>query len=211
MNIQSTFDYFLKIIIVGDTGVGKSNFLYRFVNGTFSQLYQPTIGIDYKSKVIELPKSKQIVKVQFWDTAGQERYRSLNKLYFQRIEGIILMYDITKKDSFESLTDWIKLIFENVDNVPILLIGNKLDDAGENRIIRYEDGQALADENSFLFFEASALNGKNVENAIISLCEKIILSKSRNMSFNNNNVSMSFNDIVEDKNINKYNKKDSCC
>ena len=152
MNIQSSYDYFLKIIIVGDTGVGKSNFLFQFVNGKFSRIYQPTIGMDYKSKIILLPKTKQNIKLQFWDTAGQERYKSLNKLYFQRVQGIILMYDITKRESFESLDSWTKLIYDNIDYVPIVLVGNKLDDAEENRIIEVEEGQNFADEHDFLFF-----------------------------------------------------------
>ena len=132
MNIQSSFDYFLKIIIIGDTGVGKSNFLYRFIHGKFNRLYQPTIGIDYKSKIIVLQKTKQNVNLQFWDTAGQERYKSLNKLYFQRVQGIILMYDITKRESYEGLDNWTKLIYNTVDDVPIALVGNKLDDEKEN-------------------------------------------------------------------------------
>ena len=152
MNIQSSFDYFLKIIIIGDTGVGKSNFLNRFINGKFSQISQPTIGIDYKSKIIVLPKTKQNINLQFWDTAGQERYRSLNKLYFQRVQGIILMYDITKRESFEDLGSWTKLIFDNLDYIPIVLIGNKLDDAEQNRIVREEEGKSFANENNFLFF-----------------------------------------------------------
>lgn len=212
MNIQSSFDYFLKIIIIGDTGVGKSNFLYRFVNGKFSQLYQPTIGIDYKSKIVVLPKTKQNVNLQFWDTAGQERYKSLNKLYFQRVQGIILMYDITKRESFESLDNWTKLIFDNLDYIPIVLIGNKLDDAEKNRIVREEEGQSFADEHNFLFFEASALNGKNVNTAVISLCEFIISHLRRTNSFDIiNNKSLSLNDIVEDKKVKKAERKEPCC
>jgi len=210
MNIQSSFDYFLKIIIIGDTGVGKSNFLNRFINGKFSQISQPTIGIDYKSKIIVLPKTKQNINLQFWDTAGQERYRSLNKLYFQRVQGIILMYDITKRESFEGLGSWTKLIFDNLDNIPIVLIGNKLDDAEQNRIVREEEGKSFANENNFLFFETSALNGKNVNHAILSLCEKIISHLREPTNFDINN-SLSLNDIVEDKKIKKTERKEPCC
>ena len=210
MNIQSSFDYFLKIIIIGDTGVGKSNFLNRFINGKFSQISQPTIGIDYKSKIIVLPKTKQNINLQFWDTAGQERYRSLNKLYFQRVQGIILMYDITKRESFEDLGSWTKLIFDNLDYIPIVLIGNKLDDADQNRIVREEEGKSFANENNFLFFETSALNGKNVNLAILSLCEKIISHLRGPTNFDINN-SLSLNDIVEEKKIKKTERKEPCC
>ena len=194
MNFQPTFDYFLKIIIIGDTSVGKTNFLFRFIDGKFNQIYQPTIGIDYKSIIRVLPKTRKKVKIQFWDTAGQERYKSLNKIYFQRVQGIILMYDITKRESFENLDSWRNLIFDNVDNIPVALIGNKLDIADEKRIVEVEEGKSFADENGFLFYETSALNGKNVNNAIYSLCEKIIGSLERTLSCNINN-SETFNDI----------------
>lgn len=210
MNIQSSFDSFLKIIIVGDTGVGKSNFLYRFIDGKFYQLNQPTIGVDYQSKIIFLPKTKQNIKLQFWDTAGEEKYRSMNKLYFQRVQGIILMYDITNKDSFDGLSQWTKLIFENLDSIPIVLIGNKLDD-DERRIVRYEEGKSFADENDFIFYEASALTGKNVNNSVYSLCEKIIDTMNNKLSFNVNNASVTINDIMNNKNINKIERKEPCC
>ena len=210
MNFQPTFDYFLKIIIIGDTSVGKTNFLFRFIDGKFNQIYQPTIGIDYKSIIRVLPKTRKKVKIQFWDTAGQERYKSLNKIYFQRVQGIILMYDITKRESFENLDSWRNLIFDNVDNIPVALIGNKLDIADEKRIVEVEEGKSFADENGFLFYETSALNGKNVSNAIYSLCEKIIGSLERTLSFNINN-SETFNDILEEKKIQEIKVRKPCC
>jgi len=176
MNIQSSFDNTLKIIIVGDTCVGKSNFLFRFINDQFSKIYQTTVGIDCKSKVCILPKSKKKVKINLWDTAGQERYMSINKLYFQKIQGIILMYDITQRSSFERLPKWVQLINETTFNIPIVLIGNKIDDEEENRIVSTEEGKDFANQNGYLFYEASALSGKNVNNSIYDLCESIILS-----------------------------------
>ena len=176
MNIQSSFDNTLKIIIVGDTCVGKSNFLFRFINDQFSKIYQTTVGIDCKSKVCILPKSKKKVKINLWDTAGQERYMSINKLYFQKIQGIILMYDITQRSSFERLPKWVQLINETTFNIPVILIGNKIDDEEENRIVSTEEGKDFANQNGYLFYEASALSGKNVNNSIYDLCESIILS-----------------------------------
>ena len=176
MNIQSSFDNILKIIIVGDSGVGKSNFLFRFINDQFSKIYQTTLGIDCKSKVCILPKSKKKVKINLWDTAGQERYMSINKMYFQKIQGIILMYDITQRSSFERLPKWVQLINETTFNIPVILIGNKIDDEEENRIVSTEEGKDFANQNGYLFYEASALSGKNVNNSIYDLCESIILS-----------------------------------
>lgn len=108
MNFQSSFDYFLKIIIVGDSSVGKTNFIFRFIDGTFNKIYQPTIGIDYKSIIKVLPKSKQKVKIQFWDTAGQERYHPIISAYLKGSKGAIVVYDITNKNSFDKVDYWIK-------------------------------------------------------------------------------------------------------
>ena len=210
MKIQSSFDYFLKIVIVGDSGVGKSNFLLRFISGRYNSVYQPTIGSDFHSKIITLPKTKQNIKLQFWDTAGQEKYRAINKIYFQKVQGIILAYDITCRESYERLGDWVKLINDNIDYAPILLIGNKVDDATNNRIVRLEEGKKFADEHDFLFFETSALSGKNVDKAVYSLCEKIISHLDNKNSYDFN-LSVSLNDVMKDTNKNRTDKKVACC
>ena len=210
MNIQSSFDYFLKIVIVGDSGVGKTNFLSRFIYNRFIASNQPTLGTDFQSKIIFLPKTKQNVKLQFWDTAGQERYRAINKIYFQKVQGIILVYDLTDLKTYKGLDKWIELIKDSSDDVPVVLIGNKLDDASENRIVRYEEGKSYADKYGFLFFETSALNGKNVSKAVYSLCETIISRINKIMSFNVN-LSISLNNFSEDEKNKKKEKKESCC
>ena len=210
MNIQSSFDYFLKIVIVGDSGVGKSNFLLRFISGRYNSVYQPTIGSDFHSKIITLPKTKQNIKLQFWDTAGQEKYRAINKIYFQKVQGIILAYDITCRESYERLGDWVKLINDNIDYAPILLTGNKVDDATNNRIVRLEEGKKFADEHDFLFFETSALKGTNVDKAVYSLCEKIISHLDNKNSYDFN-LSVSLNDVMKDTNKNRIDKKVACC
>ncbi len=209
MNIRSSFDHLLKIIIIGNSGVGKSNFLFRFVDGGFSKIYQTTVGIDLKTKICSLPKSKKNVKLQIWDTAGQERFMSLNKLFFQKVQGIILMYDLTNRDSFEDLPKWAQLINENAYNVPVILIGNKLDDEDENRIVALQEGENFAKENGYLFFETSALNGKNVNKAMIDLCEKIISSLEE--SFVMDISQSSDGELVFKENKKLKSKKDSCC
>ena len=211
MIVQSSFDYFLKLIIIGDSGVGKSNFLLRFIENRFSRVYQPTIGSDFRSKIITLPGTKQNVKLQFWDTAGQERYRSINRIYFQKAQGIILAYDITSRESFEGLPDWVNLINDNVDYAPIVLIGNKVDDASENRIVRYEEGRQFAEANDFLFFETSALNGKNVNKAVYSLCEKIIAHLNNKTKDYNFNFSLELNDVLDESKPKKLEQKVGCC
>ena len=209
MNIQSSFDYKLKILVIGDSGVGKTNFLFRFVENKFNQIYSSTIGIDSKSKIIILPKNKQKIKVHFWDTCGQEKYRSVNKLLFQKVQGIILMYDITKRETYEGLNSWIDFIYDTIDHVPIVLVGNKVDDEEENRIVRTEEGKAFAKDNGFIFYETSALNGKNVNNAVYSLCEKIISPLEESFNFNE---SVSLNQYLDEKSLKAYKlKNERCC
>ncbi len=208
MNVQSSFDYLLKIIIVGDSAVGKSNFLFRFVEGKFSQIYQTTVGSDTKSKICTLPRIKKNVKLQLWDTAGQERYMSINKIFFQKVQGIILMYDITQRESFENLQKWTKLINETTFNVPVVLVGNKIDNE-EERIVRIEEGENYAQDNGYLFYEASALSGKNVDNVLYDLSEKIVsnFESSFSMTLNESDF-IDFKSTKKDKN---NNTKEKCC
>ena len=177
MNIESDFETLIKLVIIGDSGVGKSNFLFKFIEGQFSPAHVATIGFDYKSKVITLPKSKKKVKLQIWDTAGQEKYMSVNKNLFQRVQGIVLMYDITKRESFERLNVWLNIIKQRTNDIPIILVGNKLDDENNEecgRIVEYSEGEAFAKKNEFQFLEASGLNGTNVDNIFNSISEEIL-------------------------------------
>ena len=173
MNIQSSFDYFLKIIIIGDTGVGKSNFLNRFINGKFSQLYQPTIGIDYKSKIVVLPKTKQNVNLQFWDTAGQERYKAITRAYYKGAKGAFIVYDITRKETFDDIDKWRNELVSSCNKeVTVMLIGNKCD-LEDQREITKEQGEEKAKSFGFSFIETSALSGENLEKGFEMLIKEI--------------------------------------
>ena len=209
MNIESSFDYLLKIIIIGDSAVGKSNFMFRFVDNKFARIYQTTVGFDSKSKICTLPRLKKKVKLQLWDTAGQERYMSINKIFFQKVQGIILMYDITNRDTFYNLPKWVKLINETTYKVPVILVGNKVDNE-EERIVREEEGDNFAKGNGYLFYESSALNGKNVDNVFYDLSEKIISTFDNSFILN-----LSESDFLDMKDNNKKKKKDTreerCC
>ena len=208
MNIRSSFDYILKLIIIGDSGVGKSNFLFRFIENRFSRTYQATVGLETKTKICTLPKSNKNVKIQLWDTAGQEKYMSICKMFFQKAQGIILMYDITNRDSFEHLSKWIQIINDATFNIPVVLVGNKLDDEDDGRIVREEEGKDFAREHGYLFYETSALNGKNVNNVIFDLSEAIISALEISFSMN---ISKSF-DYFSIKEKKKFSlRKESCC
>ena len=209
MNIHSSFDYILKLIIIGDSGVGKSNFLFRFIDNNFSFNYHVTVGVENRTKICTLPKSKKIVNLQLWDSAGQEKYMSICKIFFQKVQGIILMYDITNRDSFEHLSKWIQMINDTTYNIPVVLVGNKLDDEEDKRIVREEEGKAFAKENGYLFYEASAFNGKNVNNVLYDLCEIIISSLEISFSYN---ISQSCLENFAIKDKKKYSsRKEFCC
>ena len=161
MQINSDFEFHIKLVIIGDSGVGKTNFIFRFTDGHFSPLHVTTVGFDYKTKIITLPSTKKRIKLQIWDTAGQERYMALNKNIFQKVQGVILMYDLTNRNSFDNLYRWFNLLSQNVSNKPKILVANKLDLATESRIITEEEGKNVADSNDMPFYEASGSNGEN--------------------------------------------------
>ena len=209
MNIESDFETLLKICIIGDSSVGKTNILFKFIEGQFSPLHVATIGFDYKSKIITLPTSKKKVKLQIWDTAGQEKYMSMNKSLFQRVQGIILMYDITNRETFERLQIWLNLIKQMTNEIPIILVGNKLDleDSEEHgRIVEYNEGDDFANENEIDFFEVSAVSGANIDNVFISIAEKVLNSLQSERLLSVENIK-----IEEDKEKVKVKKKKCGC
>ena len=204
MNIESDFETLIKLAIIGDSNVGKSNFLFKFIEGQFSPLHVATIGFDYKSRVVTLPKSKKRVKLQIWDTAGQEKYMSINKNLFQRVQGIMLMYDISNEESFNHLNKWIEHIKENSSGSPVILIGNKSDLEKQSKVSK-ENGETFAKSHNLLFFEASAKNGTNVNESFLKLGEIIIKDEKFIENRDKNKT-----EYVISKNTSKKTKK-KCC
>ena len=165
-------DLVYKILLLGDSEVGKSCFLMRYADNVFVDNYITTIGLDYKLKYIQLD-SGQVIKVQLWDTAGQDRYRTIAKNYYKGSHGILLLYDVTKTSSFENIREWIKDIREEVyEKTIIFLIGNKIDIKDQIKI-KTEEAQKLAEEFNIPFFEASAKSGENVDEIFKALYKKI--------------------------------------
>ena len=205
---ESYFDVLIKLVIIGDSGVGKSNYLYRFVEGEFCPVHESTVGFDYKSKTCNLPKCKKTVKFQIWDTAGQEKYMSINKNLFQRVQGIILMYDISVKKSFDNLEKWMELIKQLTSGIPILLIGNKIDLIEERKISK-EMGETFANNNNIIFFESSGKTGENVEESFIYLGEEIMRLSNKNDDVSRNTGNEYI--ISKETTFNKNQKKKGCC
>ena len=152
----------LKLIVVGNQGTGKSCILNRFINETFDEKYQATIGLDFQSKNITI--HDQDVRLIIYDTAGQEKFRSLIPMYIREAQIILLVYDITDKESFDAMPNWIQEVKEVINKeVVFALIGNKID-LESQRNVSYEEGKKLAEKNNFVFQEVSAKTGKNFEN-----------------------------------------------
>ena len=151
----------------------SSSPLFTIIENKFTDTHIATIGFDFKSQKVTLPNSKQVVKLQVWDTAGQERYMSVNKNLFLRVQGMLLMYDITNRESFEHVSNWVDNIKEICSSIPIVLVGNK-SDMEELRIVTEEEGKAVAKKLKMSFFEASAKTGVNVKEAFYEIAEQVI-------------------------------------
>ena len=172
MESSNDSDLVFKILLLGDSEVGKSCFLMRYSENVFIENYITTIGLDYKLKTVKLDTGKTI-KVQLWDTAGQDKYRTIAKNYYKGSHGILLLYDITKQSSFDNIREWVRDIKEEVNEKAILfLIGNKIDMEDQRKIPK-EKGVELAEEFKIPFFEASAKSGENVDEVFKALYNKI--------------------------------------
>ncbi|MED6220295.1 Ras- protein RABE1d [Stylosanthes scabra] len=149
---RSDYDYLIKLLLIGDSGVGKSCLLLRFTDDTFTTSFITTIGIDFKIRTVELDGKR--IKLQIWDTAGQERFRTITSAYYRGAMGILLVYDVTDESSFENIRNWIRNIEEHAsDNVNRILVGNKADMDESKRVVPTSRGQALANEYGIKFFE----------------------------------------------------------
>ena len=162
-----------KILLLGDSTVGKTCFLLRYTDDTFLDLHMATIGLDYRLKTMILDDHR-IVKVQLWDTAGQDKFRAITRNYYKGARGIILIYDVTNIKSFENIKKWINEIKEEIsEKVTIVLIGNKIDNEGERKISK-DQGEKLANEYGVTFFETSAKTGQGINESVFYLVQKIV-------------------------------------
>eukprot|EP00033_Pygsuia_biforma_P000320 GCRY01000390.1.p1 GENE.GCRY01000390.1~~GCRY01000390.1.p1 ORF type:complete len:205 (+),score=17.09 GCRY01000390.1:251-865(+) len=168
---SSSYDYLIKLLIIGDSGVGKSCLLLRFSDDQFTPSFITTIGIDFKIRTIELDGKR--IKLQIWDTAGQERFRTITTAYYRGAMGILLVYDVTDEKSFNNIRNWIRNIEQHAtDNVNKILIGNKCD-MEDKKVIDEARAEALAKEYGINFLETSAKSNTNVEKAFTLLTKEI--------------------------------------
>ncbi|XP_075880385.1 ras-related protein Rab-26-like [Nelusetta ayraudi] len=199
-NSSEFYDIAFKVMLIGDSGVGKTCLLVRFKDGAFlAGSFISTVGIDFRNKVLNIDAVK--VKLQIWDTAGQERFRSVTHAYYRDAHALLLLYDVTSKTSFDNIQAWLTEIHEYAqEDVVLMLLGNKAD-ATHGRVVKREDGERLAKEFGVPFMETSARSGLNVELAFTAVAKEL---KHRSMKDPGDTFKLQ-------EYVNKEMKSTSCC
>ncbi|KAI1886050.1 hypothetical protein AGOR_G00210040 [Albula goreensis] len=163
MASEESYNFVFKVVLIGESGVGKSNLLSRFTKNEFNHDSRTTIGVEFSTRTMQL--GSVTVKAQMWDTAGLERYRAITSAYYRGAVGALLVYDITKHLTYESVERWLKELYDHADpHIVVMLVGNKTDMASL-RSVPMEEAKSFADEKGLLFMETSALESTNVESA----------------------------------------------
>ena len=194
------YDYLFKLLLVGNSGVGKSRILFRFTDDIFPESYAPTIGIDFKTRTIKVDGKN--VKLQIWDTAGQERFNAIQSTYYRGAHGVIIVYDITDVDYLNNIKHLVSEIDKYaIPNIKKILVGNKSDLESE-RVATTEEVQNYADTSGIQFIETSAKNNVNVENVFLNISEEIIkVNINQDPKINNGMINLTSQKPV----------KKSCC
>ena len=176
----SDYDFLFKILVIGDSGVGKSCILLRFVDKTFTETYISTIGVDFRIKTVEF--DNKVIKLQIWDTAGQERFRTITSSYYHGAHGIVMVYDITDEQSFVNIRQWIREIRRYAGEYVVkLLVGNK-SELESNRRVNTEEARNLATLEDMDFLEVSAAEDINVSKIFETLVHNIIQDRELRQS-----------------------------
>jgi len=161
-----------KLVLLGESAVGKSSLVLRFVKGQFHEYQESTIGAAFLTQTIAVDENT-VVKFEIWDTAGQERYHSLAPMYYRGAQAAIVVYDITNQESFAKAKNWVKELQRQANpNIVIALSGNKADLAAK-RVVEYEEAQAYAEDNGLLFMETSAKSSMNVQDIFLAIARKL--------------------------------------
>ena len=212
------FNFLLKYIIIGDSSVGKSNILLKYIHDKFNDDYVTTIGVEFGAKNLNI--KDKVYRIQIWDTAGQEMFRSITRAYYKNSVCACVVYDITRKTSFDNVKSWIEDCKKHSPKtIFLVLIGNKVD-LENSREVSYEEGEAAAKQYGMLFYETSAKTGKNINEFFEQSCQEID-RRIENGFYNLNRdtcgiklgVANSENVVLDSKSINETEKKKKkkCC
>ena len=204
---DDNYDVIFKIVLVGESGVGKTNIMLRYLNKEFNQNTKATVGVEFGSKNITI--DNKIVKGQIWDTAGQERYRAITSAYYKGAHGAFVVYDVTQRETFDAVDRWIKDLKSNTDErLVILLIGNK-SDLEDKRAVKKEEGEEKAREKDVAFLETSALTASNIEKAFNEIMNKVYVA-FKTVEGENVEVEIEDKEMIDLKQVTRV-EKESCC
>jgi len=212
--MSMNFNYLLKFVIIGDSGVGKSNILLRYINNTFSDEFKTTVGVEFGAKNLEV--NGRIYRIQIWDTAGQENFRSIARAYYKNSVCACVVYDITNRNSFNSIQSWIDdCVKQSPKSILFILIGNK-NDLNESREVQYEEGVEFAKKRNMIFLETSAKTGNNISTIFdksIRQIDKNILDNKYDLSNENCGIRQGIRagSFVLSVEQTKKKKKKKCC
>lgn len=208
---EEEYNFVFKVVLIGESGVGKTNLLSRFTRNEFNHDSRTTIGVEFSTRTLTL--DGHLVKAQIWDTAGLERYRAITSAYYRGAVGALLVYDITKHQSYESVDRWLKELYDHADaSILVMLVGNKSDLKDEAREVPTEEAKMYADSNGLLFMETSALDSTNVELSFETILRDIYkkVLKSKGGTPKENTVVLS-NDASSESHAQDAESKKSCC
>ncbi|XP_057312892.1 ras-related protein Rab-10-like [Hydractinia symbiolongicarpus] len=201
---KKAYDYLFKLLLIGDSGVGKTCLLFRFSDDAFNTTFISTIGIDFKIKTVEVDGKK--IKLQIWDTAGQERFHTITTSYYRGAMGIMLVYDITQEKTFDNIAKWLRNIDEHAsEGVERMILGNKCD-MEDKRMVNKEKGEGIAREHGIRFYETSAKDNICVEEAFMQLTQDILRKHQAGAA-----QSEASSGVVIDKDNQNKGKTASCC
>jgi small GTP-binding protein len=187
-NSNDEYDYLFKVVLIGDSGVGKSNLLSRFTRNEFSLDSKSTIGVEFATRSIEV--EGKTIKAQIWDTAGQERYRAITSAYYRGAVGALLVYDIAKHVTYENVERWLRELRDHAEqSIIIMLVGNK-SDLRHLRAVPTEEARSFAESNKVCFMETSALESTNVEKCFQDILTEIYKNVQKKTFTDNNNNSV---------------------
>ena len=203
---KESYDLLFKLILIGDSCVGKSNILSKYLKNEFDPNSRATVGVEFGTKNILINNKK--IKIQIWDTAGQERYRSITSAYYKGAKGALIVYDITRRTSFDNIDKWISDLKLNGDkNICIIILGNK-SDLTDKREVTKEEGIKKSEMFKTAFLETSALNGDNIGKAFEEIIGQIT---QNNKNFFEDNDKKNMDKGINLKEIDKNNEKNKCC
>ncbi|KAJ6235972.1 ras-related protein rab-5c [Anaeramoeba flamelloides] len=210
--LQGSSTIQFKIVLLGESAVGKSSLVWRFCQDQFSETIESTVGATFIHRVMDL--GEYSIKLQIWDTAGQERYHSLTPMYYRGAKGVIITYDVTNNDSYEKAKDWVNEIrTQGTPNAKIVLVANKID--LEDHQVDQMEAMKYAESNDLLFFECSAKTGEGVKDVFFGLSKALPvkwgeMSNRKGMEFSDSEDEFSVN-VKNSKKVNKKKESGGCC